>query len=409
MSIPYYSTGQPVFNTPRVNQDSYIEFPFQDLGDTDTKIYHLTCSMRKDAYHKESIYSIVLSGLSDGNGTYILVPDSTVDNRPYWDVTIGGNLHRIYSSGGLWHISDLTDFTPFAYQTNTTARYQFPWDVPSWTVAVGTGTPVLTTTKLIPDLDSTLTSNNALVQGLPANFQDSSAYFIGDYNHSVDGDMITFDRQYANIPSSSTINSGTEIYSFPGLPSVAGSALNISINSISVSNNQTTLTLASAHGMSVGEYAFIAYKATRTIGYVTYTSYYYSYAKAITGTTGSTFVVKGGIEGQTLVSTGTFRPNATRGRSQVSRTSPTEIVRDYFLPNVSAGITEPQDITLSQPFVAYRYSEGNEVKTLSTTTTPTASEYRDIVATDGYLTRSTDVKKWKGNILVRETKQIRAI
>lgn len=409
MSIPYYSTGQPVFNTPRVNQDSYIEFPFQDLGDTDTKIYHLTCTMRKDAYHKINTYSIVLSGLSDGNGTYVLSPDNTVDSRPFWDATIGSNLHRIYHSSGLWQIADMVDFTPYAYQTDTTTTYQFPWDVPSWTVVLGTGTPVLTTSKMIPDLDATLTINNALVQGFPTNFHDSTAYFIGDYNHSVDGDMITFDRQFANIPSSSTINSGTEIYSFPGLPSVAGSASNININSISVSNNQTTFTLASAHGMSVGDYAFLNYKVTRTIGTTTYTSYYYSFAQAITGTTGSTFVAKGGIEGQVLVGTGTFKPNATKGRKQVSRTSPTEIVRDYFLPGVSAGITEPQDITLDDPFVAYRYSEGNEVKTLSSTTTPTADEYRDIVATDGYLTRSVDVKKWKGNILVRETKQIRAI
>jgi hypothetical protein len=106
---------------------------------------------------------------------------------------------------------------------------------------------------------------------------------------------------------------------------------------------------------------------------------------------------------------GTIKPNATNGRRSVSRTSPTEIVREYFLPGVSSGISNPQDIAVEAPFGGYDYATGSQITTLSSSSTPTADEYVDILNSDGYLVMHENVKRWKGNILVKESKQIRAL
>lgn len=407
MSIPYYSTGQNTFNFPRVNDKSYVEFPFQDLGDRDSKIYHVNCTMRKDGYRKDQIYSFALAGLSSGNGTYTLVPDALIGTRQYYEATIGGNIHRVYNSSSKWYIIDSIDSDPLFIQTDS-KEYPFPWNVPAWTALSGSGTPAFTTFNVIPSLDVTLDASNVKALGLPVDFYDSNAYYIGDHNHSVDGDMISFDRQFANIPSANSVNSGTEIYTFPGLPVVAGTGSAINITNMSSADNVVTLTTASAHGMSAGDLGYVFFKVTGTLYGGTRTFYVSGNKEALTGTTGSTFKFRYHLDLYTLVS-GTIKPNATNGRRSVSRTSPTEIVREYFLPGVSSGISNPQDIAVEAPFGGYDYATGSQITTLSSSSTPTADEYVDILNSDGYLVMHENVKRWKGNILVKESKQIRAL
>jgi len=313
MSIPYLSTNE--FNTARPNQDSWVEFPFIDKGDSTTKVYHLRCTMLRSEYD--------------------------------------------------------------------------PSDV---------------------SLDATMASAaNAAVTSLPFT-ADANAYFVGDFEHSIsDGVLITFDRQFANIPQSTVDPAGSEIFTFPGLPSTAGTGTVINMNSASVSSGVVTLSLASAHGMTSGD-NFRYYLR----GFVTrfgrnYSNYFYSNGVCVTGTSGSTIKLYTYLPDSFTFQFGNVYPFSSRGRKQVSRKSSTQFEYDYFLPGVSAGIASSQEITLPQRFEAFRYAEGNTVETLSTATEPTSAEYNSIVDSDGFLILDSGISRWKGNIIRRSVKSIRAI
>jgi len=259
-------------------------------------------------------------------------------------------------------------------------------------------------------LDVTMAdATNADVIDLPFG-ADADAYFVGDYNKTkIEGGLVRFDRQFANIPASTVDPAGSEIFTFPGLPSTAGTGTKISISSASVSNNVITLSLASAHGMSSGD-NFRYYIR----GYVTrygrnYYNYFYGNGVCITGTSGSTIKLYTYLPDSFTFANGYVYPFASRGRKQVSRKSSTQFEYDYFLPGVSAGIASSQEITLPQRFEAYRYTEGNTVETLSYTTEPTNTEYNEIVDSDGFLVLDSGISRWKGNIIRRSVKSIRAI
>ncbi len=313
MSIPYLSTNE--FNKARPNQDSWVEFPFIDRGDSTTKVYHLRCTMLRSEYD--------------------------------------------------------------------------PSDV---------------------SLDATMASAaNAAVTSLPFT-ADPNAYFVGDFEHSIsDGVLITFDRQFANIPLSTIDPAGSEIFTFPGLPNAASTASAIIINSASVSSGVVTLSLASTHGMPVGGNFRFYMRGTATTTNSTSRYYFNRNGVCITGTTGFTIKMYTYLPDSFTFSVGYVYPFATRGRKQVSRKSSTQFEYDYFLPGVTAGIASSQDIALPQRFEAYYYSEGNTVETLNSATEPTASEYNDIVDTDGFLVLDSGISRWKGNILRRSVKSIRAI
>ena len=310
MSIPYESST--VLDTPKPNGESYIEYPFKDIGDIATKIYHLVCVVKKG------------------------------------------------------------DYTPIA-------------------------------------LDTTMASaGNADVTDLPFT-ADANAYHIGDYNNRiVDGVFEVFDRQFSNIPADNSINSGTEIYSFPGLLATAGTGTEVAITSMTQVGNTVSVNKAAAHGITSGTNFNINAKIYRTGSRFGYVYYIYGIKQAISAS-GSSVTYRGTLNGTYQSGSGKVRSGATRGRAQVSRVSSTQIARSYYLPGVTTGITEPQDVAIEQPFAPYRYSEGNDVTSLNSATTPTNVEYNEVIDSDGYLIMNEDVKVWKGNIIVKESKQIRAI
>lgn len=310
MSIPYTSGD---FTSARANGESSIEYPFIELGDNTTKVYHLVCEVNE------------------------------------------------------------ADYAPIA-------------------------------------LDTTMASaSNADVIELPFT-ADAAAYHVGDFNKTkIDGGLTRFDRQFANIPQSTVDPAGSEIFTFPGLPSTAGVGSKITISSASVSSGVVTLNLASAHGMSSGD-NFVYYIG----GYVTINGRnYYNFYKfnpvCITGTTGSTIKTYTYLPSGFTSISGYVYPFASRGRKQVSRKSSTQFEYDYFLPGVSAGITTSQEIALPQRFDAYYYAEGNTVQRLTSITTPTNIEYNEIVDSEGFLVLDSGIDRWRGNIVRRTVKSIRAI
>ena len=259
-------------------------------------------------------------------------------------------------------------------------------------------------------LDTTMASaSNADVISLPFT-ADAAAYHVGDFGKAkIDGGLTRFDRQFANIPQSTVDPAGSEIFTFPGLPSAAGVGSSITISSASVSSGVVTLNLASAHGMSSGDnFTFYVYGYT-TINGRNYYNLYRGSSVCITGTTGSTIKTYTYLPSGFTFTSGYIWPFASRGRNQVSRKSSTQFEYDYFLPGVSAGITTSQEIALPQRFEAYYYTEGNTVNSLNSITTPTNIEYNEIVDSDGFLVLDSGIERWKGNIIQRTVKSIRAI
>ena len=313
MSIPYYSSTD--FDTARPNQDSWIEFPFINLGDSSTKVYHLKCTMLR------------------------------------------------------------SDYNP----------------------------------ALVP-LDTTMASAaNAQVTSLPFT-ANASAYFVGDYDHSIsDGVLITFDRQFATIPEKTFEPAGSEIFTFPGLPSTVGTNVPIGISSLTISGQTRTLQLASTHGMAAGDNFRFSIEGSYAVSGRNYNVSLYGNGVCISPTSGSTITFVCYLPNNFTFASGNVITFATRGRLQVSRKATTQIENDYFLPGISANVSTSQSIPLPQKFEAYYYAEGNTVESLNSYTTPTNSEYNALVDSDGFLVLDSGISIWKGNIIRRTVKSIRAI
>lgn len=259
-------------------------------------------------------------------------------------------------------------------------------------------------------LDTTMASaSNADVISLPFT-ADAAAYHVGDFGKAkIDGGLTRFDRQFANIPQPAVDPAGSEIFTFPGLPSTAGVGSIILINSASVSSGVITLNLASAHGMTTGDNFTFYIGGYTTINGRNYYSSYRGNAECITGTTGSIIKLYTYFPSGFTLTYGYVYPFASRGRKQVSRKSSTQFEYDYFLPGVSAGVATSQEISLPQRFEPYYHTEGNTVQSLTSGTTPTNIEYNEIVNSDGFLVLDAGVERWKGNIVRRTVKSIRAI
>jgi hypothetical protein len=259
-------------------------------------------------------------------------------------------------------------------------------------------------------LDTTMASaTNAAVTSLPF-AADVNAYFVGDYDHQIsDGVLITFDRQFANIPIPTVDPAGSEIFTFPGLPATSGTGSRLTISTASVTNNVLTVITSSSHGMSSGDNFRFYLRGTTAIFGRNYGGYIYGNGTAISGTSGSTIKFNAYLPESFTFTSGNIDPFASRGRKQVSRKSSTQLEYQYYLPGVSPGITTTQDINLPQRFEAFRYSEGNTVSTLNSYTNPSAIEYNAIVDGDGFLVLDSGISRWKGNITRQTVKSIRAI
>ena len=253
-------------------------------------------------------------------------------------------------------------------------------------------------------LDTTMASaSNADVLFLPFT-ADANAYFVGDFNHRVtDGALLEFDRQFATIPATNEDYPGTEFFTFPGMPNTAsGASINITSNSYSA--GISTFTTASAHGMSSGDFYRITYTYYTGSSYITAVTF----LTCTTGTTGTTIKSVSTIGLINFSTTASIIANATRGRSATNLRSSLKIINEFFLPGVTTGITNIQDINLVETFNVYDASVGSIVDNLTISTIPTISEYNQLINDNDYLIVDCGIQRYKGNIYVRKTKEITA-
>ena len=82
---------------------------------------------------------------------------------------------------------------------------------------------------------------------------DNAAFFVGDTGHaSKTGGMLSFTRTFANVPKSTTIASGSEVMSFPGI-GAGGLGIESLSNSITVGQEGLIIETKISHGMKAGD------------------------------------------------------------------------------------------------------------------------------------------------------------
>ena len=195
-------------------------------------------------------------------------------------------------------------------------------------------------------LDTTMASaSNADVLFLPF-AADTSAYFVGDFNHRViDGALLEFDRQFATIPATNEVYPGTEFFTFPGLPTQTSDPV-VSCSSTSYASGIQTVNAKTNHGLLPGDPFKISITIQvyqlingndHLISYNTNTVY----DTAISGTSGTTLkntikIGQGNYSENTTAYSPIARiniqlyPNAVSSRDATELSANTKIINDYF-------------------------------------------------------------------------------
>ena len=229
--------------------------------------------------------------------------------------------------------------------------------------------------------------------GLPTGYANSSAYHIGDFGmQKLDGGLVRFDRQFATIPATrNNIVTGTIAYTYPGLG--ASTDGGTSVNITGISGNATIVAETDA---SAGSSVYINLTTTDGSG-VTMT--HAGFATALAGTSSSQIVTTG------FSSLGTFSSGSV-----------------IVLP---IAIRKPLNVTTGT-FTTYTYSKPENyyevtqsdifepsASILNDQTVPTASDYQTLVddtTTDaGFLTISSDITRYAGNIIQKADVKVKAI
>ena len=125
-------------------------------------------------------------------------------------------------------------------------------------------------------LDTTMASaSNADVLTLPFT-ADTSAYFVGDFNHRVkDGALLEFDRQFATIPANRTEYEGSIVFEYPGIGyngTSRGRFSEISkIETVYTYQLGSNITLNNIFKVTINGYNFDAYNVQNSAALVTAT------------------------------------------------------------------------------------------------------------------------------------------
>ncbi len=226
---------------------------------------------------------------------------------------------------------------------------------------------------------------------------DATAYCVGDYNITKrDGNLMTFDRQFANIPADrNKILTGTTTYTFPGFSLGLANATEHTAGAFT--STSTTTTLNASTSAQVGD--LVGYSLTTNDG-----------AGTQIGTSGVTIALTGTSSGgvtirklgalANFVSGSIFTyPWQPRGTLNVATGSFVDF--KYYLPGVTANISDNTDIPLSTIFAPTSIP-------LSQATSPTPSDYLTKVSNEDMLIVSSEITRYKGNIAQRADVKVKA-
>ena len=240
-----------------------------------------------------------------------------------------------------------------------------------------------------------ITATLADVIELP--FVDTSAYFVGDYNKTkIEGGLVRFDRQFANIPASrSSILTGTSAYTFPGVEADKDDTIERTASGFSATSTTTTLTCTNT--VSVGDTVLCSLSTTDGSSTITVSR---SSRTALAGTNSSQVVVDKLNTLTTFVS-GSVEEFNVQPRGSTTLATGTFTDFTYYLPGVTSGITVSTDVPLSETFRI-------QAPLLSPGTVPSATEYDAKVTNGDLLLIESSITRYAGNIIQRANVKVKA-
>ena len=253
-------------------------------------------------------------------------------------------------------------------------------------------------------LDTTMASaSNADVISLPFT-ADAAAYHVGDFGKAkIDGGLTRFDRVFRTIPlTRNNVFGGTTAFSYPGRAAnkVGGADRTVT----AASNTAGVTTLACTNTVSVGESLYYTVRTTQEG--ITLTSSGYAYA--LSGTSGGVIKIPATTLGNTFVS-GTVTELVIQPSAQKTISTGTLVDYTYYLPGVTSGITNPEDVTESAVFSPFSAYTGAAVNTLTNTTIPDQATYNTQVSSGDYLIIESNVTRLQGNIIQKADVKVRAL
>lgn len=248
---------------------------------------------------------------------------------------------------------------------------------------------------------------------------DSAAYFVGDTGHTpAGGGMISFTRTFANIPQPIKVSSGSAFVTFPGLnPGTVTPGAELTVTSLQRENIflGVNITTSTSNNLTAGDivYVNISFKVGQDPFIHNIAGQY-----AVIKTNGpNTFRIDPGFYWSSytslqLVGNPTVTPLETT-REPVSINVNTSTRYDYYLPGVTSGINNVEDLSVPAPFLAVDINTGKPAQTLITLsgvdqTSPGVNDYVDMIKNKHNIIIESSLGEWAGNILVMKTKTCRA-
>jgi len=267
---------------------------------------------------------------------------------------------------------------------------------------------------------------------------DSTAYFVGDTAHaSQTGGLLSFTRTFANIPQSTTIPSGSEFYTFPGISGTYTTYSRQTITAISMTAGVPGITFTTAVDHQFSYFDNIAINA-----------YYIEAGNPFVHVVNGNYTILESAESNAFrIDPGRYWPNQVSlfliggsgsglsrcyrsplVRTPVSKNVSTQTRYDYILPGVTPGVSGVLDINVPPEFSVTDVLTGNQTDTAkptvagvdydegppiveaveATQTIPTNVEYTNLIENKFNIIIESSLQVWAGNILVQKTKTCKA-
>lgn len=253
-------------------------------------------------------------------------------------------------------------------------------------------------------LDTTMSSAaNAGVISLPF-AADANAYFVGDFGHTpLDGGLIEFERVFSNIPATRNAEfTGSQAFTYPGFDT-GGNTDGTSRTVTGVSNSGQITTLTATNTVEVGDIIYVQLNWTGEVSIA-----FNGFRVALSGTTSSSVKVAL-IGGGTTFDSGTLTELDAQPRPQDAKTTGSITDFTYYLPGVTPGITTPADVVEDETFSILNTSTMSATNIMTETTIPSYLNYQADITAGNYITISSEVTRWRGNIIQKANRKIRAL
>lgn len=428
MPIPY---TQSTMASVRAVDGTYISYPFLEDGDTSTKVYNMVCTQRAVDYQANQVE--LDDPMTSAATAGVLELPFPSDSSAYF---IGDTNHTTSPGGMLQFSRTFANIPQPITKPSASAAYSFP--------GISDGN------LLISDLSQTLGTDGIFITtATPHGFSVGSdafytgiAYFVDDgttttphgFGDLSEGFVTTTSSPVLEVVSSTKFRiNPSDLYT----PTVAvtltlraGDITNrdkvgLIVNSLAMNTTYPAMRITTSlpHGLSAGVYVNIIMRFT--VGTDPFVYVVNGRYEVVSNAGTNVFLVDLGLYFSSIqtVSVASNGRVFDRGniRESVSYDVVTSTRYNYFLPGVTAGISDPSDITVPQSFsvkdqtgaVVNKTANSRIVYTGSIyyvyyATSPNSTEYLSMVTNKGNIVMESSLNQWAGNILVLKTKTCKA-